>query len=84
MKCRIMQHFIRVYTVYKDEIHLQKFLEFIACDPSIYTMDHSGFLVSSFMDNSGGPKTVKSNSDSSKHMHLLYLIWFKKNPCWVK
>ena len=33
-------------------------MEIITCDPSLYTMDHSDFFVSSFMENSIGPKRV--------------------------
>ena len=40
---------------------IQYILEFITCDPSIYTMDHPDFTVSNFMGNYIGPKTVKAS-----------------------
>ena len=50
MKCCIMRHFIRVYTVCQAKNSLQRkkynfYLEIIACDPMIYTMDHPKFIV---------------------------------------
>ena len=38
------------------------FLEIIASDPSIYTMDHPDLNVSNFMGNFIGPKRVKAMS----------------------
>ena len=46
---RIIQHFIRVYTICKDKNVLHRntiVLEIIACDPSIYTIDLSHFIAS--------------------------------------
>ena len=37
------------------------FLEIIPCGPSIYRMDHPGFIVCSFMENSIGLKKVKQD-----------------------
>ena len=50
MKCGIMRHFIKVYTICKDKNVLQRkkynfYMEIITCDPSIYTMDHAKFIV---------------------------------------
>ena len=35
---------------------MQYFLQIITCDPSIYTMDHPDFIVSSLMEDSIGIK----------------------------
>ena len=55
MKCRIMLHFIRVYTVCRDKNDLQRkkhniFLQ--NYNPSIYTMDHPKFIVSNQTEES--------------------------------
>ena len=61
MKCRKMRQFIRVLTVCQDKIDVQwkkckkKCLN---CEPSIYTMDHSAFIVCSFMEISIGNATL--------------------------
>ena len=64
MWTKMMRHFIRVCTVCKDKINLQRkkyniFLEIITCDPSTFTMDHPGLTGSNFMRNSIGPKRDK-------------------------
>ena len=42
-----------------SEKEIQYILEIITCGPSIYTMDHSDFIVCSFMKNFIGPKKDK-------------------------
>ena len=44
----------------ENEIQYIVFLEIITLDPSIYTMDHSDFIVCSFMENSNGLKRVNA------------------------
>ena len=62
-----------VIVVFSDHNHLlfdlrrkcNIFLEIITCDPSVYTMDHPGFIISNFMENSIGLKKVKVKNISS-------------------
>ena len=64
MKCRIMQHFIRVSTFCLDETDLQRntiFLEIITCYPSIYIMDHPDLTVPNFVENSIALKMARMN-----------------------
>ena len=42
-----------------SEKEIQYFLEMITCDPSIYTMDHTDFIVCSFMENFIGLRRVQ-------------------------
>ena len=60
MKCHIMQHFIRVCTVFRQnhtsEKEIQYLLAIITCDPSIYTIDNPDITVPHFMRNSIGTK----------------------------
>ena len=41
-----------------SENEIQNFWEIMTCDPFIYTMDHSDFLVCRFMQNYIDPKRV--------------------------
>ena len=63
MKCRIMQHFIRVCTVCWDKINLQRkkyiFQKFQPLTPQ-YIMDSLDLTVSNFMEKSIGPKRVNN------------------------
>ena len=56
------RHFIRVYTVCKDKIDLQRrkynILDIISCGPSMHAIGHSDSIVCSFMENSVGLKRV--------------------------
>ena len=68
MKCRIMQHFIRVSTFCLDKTDLQRntiFLEIITCYPSIhvYIMDHPDLTVPNFVENSVALKRVRVNNN---------------------
>ena len=40
------------------EKEIQYFIEIITCNPSLYTMDQTDFIVGSFMENSTGLKSV--------------------------
>ena len=67
MKCRMMQHFIRVCTVKTKSLFRESniiyLLEiYITYDPSIYTMEHPDFIVGSFMENSIGLKKINNDS----------------------
>ena len=41
-----------------SEKEIEYFLQIITCGPSLYLMDHPGFIVCSFMENSIGQKRV--------------------------
>ena len=72
-----MLHYIRVCTICQDKINLQRkkytiLGEIITCDPSKHTMDHSDYLVCSFMETSIGPK--RGNwGECGKRLDLLTL-----------
>ena len=42
----------------EKEMQFVCFSKIITCDPSIYTMDHPAFIVSSFIENSIGLKWI--------------------------
>ena len=42
------------------------------CDPSVLTMDHPGFIVCSFMENSIGSKSVKIHDAAQIGDNYLY------------
>ena len=48
----------------------QTFL-YITCSTSIYTMNHSGFIISSFMENSIGQKRVSFGVVFQKEKYLI-------------
>ena len=63
MKYHIMRHFIRICTVCKYKIDIQRkkchnVLEIITCNPSVYKMDHPDFIVCGLMENPIGLKRV--------------------------
>ena len=72
MKCRIMQHFIRVFTN-QSSAEKNSFLEIVSCNPSIHTMDHPDLTESNFMENSIGPKGLKRTAT------LTISIFYQKN-----
>ena len=61
---RIFWQTVQTKMKYQDKIDSQRmkyifFFEIKACDPSIYTMDHSDLIASNFMENPIDPKRVK-------------------------
>ena len=76
MKCCIMRHFIKVCTVCKDTIDLQRkknniVLKNITLDTPIYIMDRHDRTVCSFMEMSIGLKKVNlSESPEIKPVRL--------------
>ena len=52
-------HYLLGQKQFSEIQFLFMFLEIINCDPSIYTMSHSDFIASCFMENLIGLKMVK-------------------------
>ena len=86
------RHFISVCTVCLDKIDLHRkkyniLLKIIACDPSMYTMDHP--IVCSFMENSIGLNRVNNVSihlkmGFSKLLLYSYTHYHSSEPVFFK
>ena len=79
IKCRIMQHFIRVWTICQDKNNLQRkkiqfYLDNITCHPSIYTMDNLKFIVPNMKEKSISAYRVNKALTKGSHCIVFTVI----------
>ena len=89
MKCSIMLHFIRVYTVCKGKKHLQTkkiqyFLKIITWHPKICTMDYPKFIASNKKGESISLQWVKKGSRIVQFDQKLNCFLFHHTVCELK